>query len=266
MEKCPNNPKMFKRTRMLPSASERICTCRNASKKVRIAFNRSSTFLNLGKLRKAHENFAKTSQELRHGQVCVAVFLWYRATRFAESIHSVNFSLVCSFVFCWSEFFSTAQTLLQHILGWRNRFRPKITEIGAILAILSHSKFCCRQHLVKNHEKNPHATFWRIQPIVPGLARISLPWHHDLHKSWDNQLNSPKKGHVDFSFAFLMAGRETMICCVWKWQSRLVLDARNQLCLGTKCHFSFRKDESSCLETKNHFSWERQIVLFGSNT
>ena len=39
--------------------------------------------------------------------------------------------------------------------------------------------------------QNPHATFERIQPIVPGFSALYPP---SWHKSRDDRLNSPKSG------------------------------------------------------------------------
>ena len=57
----------------------------------------------------------------------------------------------------------------------RRRFHQKIIEIGAILAIFELFKVLLFGKIsIKKHEKNPHATFGRIQPIVPGF--ISKPF------------------------------------------------------------------------------------------
>ena len=75
-----------------------------------------------------------------------------------------NFS--CGHLFL-SRFDFDARNFLQKNLGRRDRFRPKIVEIGAILGIFEPFE------ILKIKKKSPHATFWRIWPIVPGF--ISKP-------------------------------------------------------------------------------------------
>ena len=65
-------------------------------------------------------------------------------------------------------------------MGRRDRFHPKIVEIGAILAIFKLFQF------LKIH-----------MPLLGEFSRSSqnsCESDYDSHKSWDDRLNSPKSG------------------------------------------------------------------------
>ena len=69
---------------------------------------------------------------------------------------------------------------------------PKIIEIGPILAIFK--LFEILEDFGQKHEKNPHATFERISPIVPGFVRIWLQFAQFPGRS----AKFAQKWHVDF--------------------------------------------------------------------
>ena len=60
--------------------------------------------------------------------------------------------------------FPTARKIRKKSSERRDRFRQKIVEIGAILAIFEPFEVL----------ENSHATFWRIRPIVPGFRRLLI--------------------------------------------------------------------------------------------
>ena len=77
-------------------------------------------------------------------------------------------------------FFRPRENLEKKSLGRRDRFRPKIVEIGAILAIFKPFQ------VLKIH-----------MPLLGEFSRSSedlCESDYDAHKSWDDQPNSPKSG------------------------------------------------------------------------
>ena len=83
--------------------------------------------------------------------------------------------LVRSFVATLTQIFcSTTRKFLKNRSARRDQNRPRIVKIGAILAIFEPFEVLLfGQNLDQKDEENPHATFWRIQLIVPGFYRNS---------------------------------------------------------------------------------------------
>ena len=68
------------------------------------------------------------------------------------------------------QFFRPRETFSKDRSGRSDQNRPRIIKIGAILAIFDPFKVLqFGKNLDQKDEKNPHATFGRIQPIVPGF-------------------------------------------------------------------------------------------------
>ena len=99
-----------------------------------------------------------------------------------------SFSFVRSFVarfFRRRQKFSTTRKWKKAYLCRCDRFRPRLVNFGTICAIFKPVK------VLKIH----HATFWRIQPVVPGFMRICLWFAQILGRSAE----FAKKWHTKFS-------------------------------------------------------------------
>ena len=99
--------------------------------------------------------------------------LFFRSFARRENFSSVRF-------FFSARKFSSARKFGEKNLGRRDRFRPKIVEIGSILAIFKPFQ------VLKIH-----------MPLLGEFSRSSqdsCESDYDSHKSWDDRLNSSKSG------------------------------------------------------------------------
>ena len=171
-------------------------------------------------------------------------------------------------VFGGANIFQRRKNFRKKSLGRRERFRPRIVKIGAILAIFEPfevQKFC--------------------MPFFGEFSRSSQDLResdYDAIKSWDDRPNSPKSGMwilggFDRTIGDVLLGTQEMSCwehrrCLaWstgdallqtqemsrlEYRRRPAWNTRNVL-LGTQ--------GMSCLEHRECLAWKARNVLFGTH-
>ena len=150
--------------------------------------------------------------------------------------------------------------------GRRDRFRPKIVEIGAILAIFE-----------------PFEVRKFRTPFFGEFGRSSQDLgesDYDSPKSWDDWLNSPKNGMCiigDWNTRNLLFATQGMSCfehkeCLASNTRNVLLRTQGMSCFEhTECSasntrkFVFRTQGMSCLEHKECPAWNTRNVLHGTH-